>query len=272
MDIREVSCLGVPFAQIPGEHINITFGRLGNSSQHCWKQTTWLQLDTSATHNATSFYFPCFSSENNLHNCYFAFKTNLVNFSSPQRWTLPLTFSSPSFSPYSEVKVEDSVSVTVKFWRLLPLILAMNCTDLKLIRSPLFGCILLGPCPGPGSGRALFSVGGEVSRVCQQPAPGHLSPSHLLCHRRFCLVLWKMRSVFVYYHFREFFPHFWPEIYDFAHIIWSKWDFLCSLGGYEFPPAVHYCRRIATDIRDLVQLTGILQNTNSSWIKSLTEK
>ena len=35
VDIREVSCLGVPFAQIPGEHINITFGRLGNSSQHC---------------------------------------------------------------------------------------------------------------------------------------------------------------------------------------------------------------------------------------------
>ena len=176
------------------------------------------------------------------------------------------------FSPYSEVKVEDSVSVTEKFWRLLPLILAMNCTDLKLIRSPLFGCILLGPCPGPGSGRALFSVGGEVSRVCQQPAPGHLSPCHLFSHRRFCLVLWKMRSVFVYYHFREFLPHFWPEIYDFAHIIWSKWDFLCSLGGYEFPPAVHYCRRIATDIRDLVQLTGILQNTHSSWIKSLTEK
>ena len=69
VDIREVSCLGVPFAQIPGEHINITCGRLRNSSQHCWKQTTWLQLDTSATHNATSFYFPCFSSENNLHNC-----------------------------------------------------------------------------------------------------------------------------------------------------------------------------------------------------------
>ena len=48
--------------------------------------------------------------------------------------------------------------------------------------------------------------------------------------------------------------------------------FLCSLGGYKFPPAVHYCRRIATDIRDLVQLTGILQNTHSSWLKSLTEK
>ena len=127
---------------------------------------------------------------------------------------MPLTFSSPSFSPYSEVKVEDSVSVTEKFWRLLPLILAMNCTDLKLIRSPLFGCILLGPCPGPGSGRALFSVGGEVSRVCQQPAPGHLSPCHLLSHWRFYLVHCGRREVyFLNIILRAFYAHFWPEIY-----------------------------------------------------------
>ena len=172
------------------------------------------------------------------------------------------------------------MSVTVKFWRLLPLILAMNCTDLKLIRSPLFGCILLGPCPGPGSGRALFSV--EVSRVCQQPAPGHLSPCHLLSHRRFCFVhhgRWEFQnlrkwttSVSAQHNFRAFYANFLPEFYEFLLIIRSKWDFLCSLGGYEFPPAVHYCRRSATDIRDLVQLTGILQNTHSSWIKSLTEK
>ena len=38
----------------------------------------------------------------------------------------------------------------------------------------------------------------------------------------------------------------------------------CNLGGHKDPPAVHYCRRSATDIRDLVQLTGILQNTHSS--------
>ena len=113
-----------------------------------------------------------------------------------------------------------------------------------------------------------WSVPGVPAASTRSPLtfPSFQSPAILLSP------LWKMRSVFVYYHFREFFPHFWPEIYDFAHIIWSKWDFLCSLGGYEFPPAVHYCRRIATDIRDLVQLTGILQNTHSSWIKSLTEK
>ena len=91
---------------------------------------------------------------------------------------------------------------------------AMNCTDLKLIRSPLFGCILLGPCPGPGSGRALFSVGGEVSRVCQQSAPGHLSPCHLLSHWRFYLVHCGRRKVyFLNINFRAFYAHFWQEIY-----------------------------------------------------------